>query len=66
MGDLEKMTQGGLREMQNLLSQQGKGKFSQEQHAQCQKLQAEKRQQEERRKSKRRIRSGIWERIRKG
>ena len=50
MGDLEKMTQGGLREMQNLLSQQGKGKFSQEQHAQCQKLQAEKRQQEERRK----------------
>merc|ERR1712210_167875 len=50
MGDLEKMTQGGLREMQNLLSQQGKGKFSQEQHAQFQKLQAEKRQQEERRK----------------
>merc|ERR1719507_1880966 len=44
------MTQGGLREMQNLLSQQGKGKFSQEQHAQFQKLQAEKRQQEERRK----------------
>ena len=50
MGDLEKMTHGGLREMQNLLSQQGKGKFSQEQHAQCQKLQAEKRQQAERRK----------------
>ena len=41
---------GWPREMQNLLSQQGKGKFSQEQHAQCQKLQAEKRQQEERRK----------------
>ena len=48
IGDLEKMTQGGLREMQNLLSQQGK--FSQEQHAQFQKLKAEKRQQEERRK----------------
>ena len=48
MGDLEKMTQGGLREMQNLLSQQGK--FSQEQHAQFQKLKAEKGQQEERRK----------------
>ena len=51
MGDLEKMTQCGLREMQNLLSQEGKDKFSQEQRAQCQKLQAEKRKQEERRKT---------------
>ena len=62
MGDLEKMTHGGLREMQNLLSQQGKGKFSQEQHAQCQKLQAEKRQQEERRKKQEEERSGVWRR----
>ena len=51
MGDLEKMTQGGLREMQNLLSQ-GKGKFSQEQHAQFQKMQAEKKMQEEKEKRK--------------